>query len=89
MKTDYKVGDDCWIYMGRHNGKMTKGKILMKLDLSEFNYCVPGHFLIEIKTHIDPILEVRDPFSMSPAENEPIGLWAMARDRYKKSGAKL
>lgn len=89
MKTDYKVGDKCWIYLGDHKGKMTKGKILQKLDLSEHGYCLPGYYVIEIKTHIDPILEIRDPFSMSPSKDEPIGLWAMARDRYRKSGAKL
>lgn len=63
---DYKVGDDAWIFVGAHQGEMSKGKVLAILDgLPGWSY---RHYVIEIPTHIEPLLEIRSSMAMRPTD---------------------
>lgn len=74
MKTlEFKEGDDCWIAMG--GGKLHKGKVLEVLDLSRHGWVNHKHYVVEIPTSIDPVLEIRDGLTMSDAEDAPLGMW--------------
>jgi hypothetical protein len=82
MKTEYVKGDDVWIHLGVVPGKLSKGKVLEVLDLSEHGYGFK-HYVIEIETHIDPVLEIREPMTMSEDEKGPIGLFRSMAERWK------
>lgn len=53
---EYNVGDDVGIHIG--SGRLSKGKVVHKFSLA--GWLFPYHYVIEVPTHIDPILEVRD-----------------------------
>ena len=76
MKTDWKKGDTCYIAMG--GSKLSKGKILEVLDLSEHGYTYLN-YLIEIPTHIEEILEVRQAYTMAEFEDGPLGIFMSLR----------
>jgi hypothetical protein len=67
---DLDVGDDCWCYVGNHKGKKSKGTIIAIVRLP--GYAKP-HYIVEIPTSVDPLLEVRDGFSISDSEKKHIG----------------
>lgn len=67
---DLKVGDTCWCYIGNHKGKMTKGTVVHILELDGWAF---KNYVIEIPTAIDPLLEVRGPWSVSEHPRKPIG----------------
>lgn len=68
---EFELRDIAWIYIGNHDGRLTRGTVVHIFQLS----WGPCQYVIEVDTHIDPILEVRDGFAMSDAEDKPIGLW--------------
>lgn len=84
MKTEYAKGDPVWIH-GIESGKLTKGKVLQKLDLSEHGYTF-DNYLIEIDTSVDPLLEVRCIMTMSEDEKGPIGLFRKLAEEIKNEG---
>ena len=61
QNTIFKVGDKVWIFLDNHQGKRTKGKVLMILDIPGW-FCF--NYLIEISTDIEPLLQVRSVSSM-------------------------
>lgn len=63
MKDDYKIGDEVGIFIGGHQGERTKGTVVYLLDLPDWMF---RNYVVEIPTHIDPLLEVRSAFSMRP-----------------------
>jgi hypothetical protein len=71
----YKVGQPVWFFHGNHQGVMTEGWVVheFKLDGQQL-------YVIEYDTGIDPCYEVRDWHSMSPAADQPIGLWKTIRN---------
>jgi hypothetical protein len=69
---ELKKGDDAWIFMSNHSGELSKGRVLEVLDLSEHGF-TGEHYLIEIPTGIEPVLEVRDGFTVSDSADKPIG----------------
>ena len=72
-KKNYKVGDTVWIYgIGRSNTKPTQGKVVKVLDLTDVGYA-DTQYVIEIPTHIEPLLEVRSWHNMSQDEKGPVG----------------
>lgn len=83
MKSEYKSGDDVWI-AGIENGKLTKGKVLERLDLSKHGYTF-DNYLIEIDTHVDPLLEVRCIFTMSEDEKGPLGIFRKVAEEVKNA----
>jgi len=73
-KKEYVIGDTVWIYgINRSNVKPTKGKIIKVVDLSEAGYSVGDHYIIEVPTHIEPVLEIRTWHNISQDEKGPVG----------------
>jgi hypothetical protein len=61
MKNDYQIGDRVGIYVGNHQGELSEGTVVAFLDLPGWGF---RNYVIEVPTHIDPLLEVRCCFSM-------------------------
>lgn len=73
-KKSYKVGDPVWIYgINRSNVKPTQGKVIKVVDLSDSGYSTGDHYVIEIPTHIEPLLEIRTWHNISQDEKGPVG----------------
>ena len=74
VKKSYTVGDTVWIYgINRSNVKPVEGKVIKVVDLSDAGYHTGPHYIIEIPTHIDPLLEIRTWHDISQDEKGPIG----------------
>lgn len=74
IKKEYSVGDEVWIYgINRSNTKPAKGKVIKIVDLSDAGYAIGPFYIIEIPTHIDPLLEIRSWESISQDEKGPVG----------------
>lgn len=74
IKRSYEVGDTVWIYgVNRSNIKSTQGKIIKIVDLSDAGYSTGNHYIIEIPTHIEPLLEIRTWHNISQDEKGPVG----------------
>ena len=80
MKIKYAKGDDVWIHLGYEPGKLSKGKVLEVLDLSEHGYSFLN-YLIEISTSIEPLLEVRNAMTISEDEKGPVGLFRQLKEK--------
>ena len=72
-KKEYAIGDDVWIYGIGLKNKLTKGKVIKIVDLSDQGWTVGPHYIIEIPTHIDPLLELRTWENMSQDDKGPVG----------------
>ena len=76
MKKEYNIKDTVWIHIGER--KLTQGRVVEIIDLEHLD---EGHdkdrelYVIEIKTGIDDIYEVRDFDQISPDEDGPIALF--------------
>jgi hypothetical protein len=74
VKKKYAIGDTVWIYgINRSNTKPVQGRIIKLVDLSEAGYSVGDHYIIEVPTHIEPILEIRTWHNISQDEKGPVG----------------
>ena len=74
VKKKYNIGDNVWIYgINRNNTKPTQGKVIKIVDLSDAGYNIGEHYIIEVPTHIDPLLEIRTWHNISQDEKGPIG----------------
>jgi hypothetical protein len=74
VKTKYNLGDTVWIYgINRSNVKPAQGKVIKILDLSDSGYTAGPHYVIEIPSHIESLLEIRTWENMSQDELGPVG----------------
>lgn len=74
VKKKYNIGDSVWIYgINRSNIKPTKGKVIQILDLGNAGYTDGPHYVVEIPTHIESLLEIRTWENMSQDERGPVG----------------
>ena len=74
VKKKYSIGDPVWIYgINRSNVKPTKGKVIQVLDLGSAGYTDGPHYVVEIPTHIESLLEIRTWENMSQDEKGPVG----------------
>jgi hypothetical protein len=74
VKKKYAVGDTVWIYgINRSNIKPAQGKVIKIVDLSDAGYSIDNHYIIEIPSHIEPLLEVRSWHNISQDEKGPVG----------------
>lgn len=64
------VGDTAYYFASGHKGELSKGTVVHVFELYR-----RAHYVIEIPTHIDPVLEIRCSLSVSDAPDKPIGLW--------------
>ena len=72
IKKEYKIGDDVWIYGVSTSNKITKGKVITSIDLSPQGY-QELHYIIEVPSHIEPLLEIRTWHTMSQDDRGPVG----------------
>jgi hypothetical protein len=73
-KTSYEVGETVWIAgVSRNNARLTKGKIIKVLDLSTEGFTAGPHYIVEIPTHIESLLEIRTWGTISEDERGPVG----------------
>ena len=76
MKKEYNIKDKVWIHLGEP--KLVEGRVVEIIDLAHLK---EGHnpdlelYVIEIKTGIDDIYEVRTFDQISPDAKGPIGLF--------------
>lgn len=76
MKKEYKIKDTVWIHLGER--KLVEGRVVEIIDLEHLK---EGHsadrelYIIEIKTGIDDVYEVRDFDQISPDAGGPINLF--------------
>jgi hypothetical protein len=80
QQIDLKVGDTCWIHGVGSSGNFTKGTVISIVNLPNYGF---QHYIIEIPTHIDPILEIRDPFTVSDHPDKPIGCFRRSEETLK------
>jgi len=74
VKKKYNIGDPVWIYgITRSNVKPTKGKVIQILDLGNAGYTDGPHYVVEIPTHIESLLEIRTWENMSQDDRGPVG----------------
>ena len=57
----YEIGEACHVWVDGHQGETMEGKVVAVLDLPGWSF---PNYVIEIETHIDPVLEVRSGFMM-------------------------
>lgn len=72
------VGDTVWIHGIETRGgenKLTQGKVVHIFRPEGYSM---DQYVVEIPTHIDPLLEVRDGFTVSDAADKPIGIYRRA-----------
>ena len=72
-KKEYSVGDTVWIYGGGPKNKLIKGKVIKTVDLRDQGWAIGPHYIIEIPTHIDPLLEIRTWDTISQDDRGPVG----------------
>jgi hypothetical protein len=73
VKTEYAVGDTVWIYgISRSNTKPTAGKVIKALSLADSGKS-GTHYIIEVQTHIDLLLEIRTWETISQDDRGPVG----------------
>jgi hypothetical protein len=81
MKKEYNIKDKVWIHLGER--KLVEGRVVEIIDLVHLK---EGHspdrelYIIELKTGIDDIYEVRDYDQISPDAKGPINLFRRTKD---------
>lgn len=74
VKKNYENGDSVWIYgISQSNTRPVKGKVIKRFNLVDCGYNDEPHYLIEVPTEIEPLLEVRTWHNMSQDEKGPVG----------------
>lgn len=86
MKTEYKIKDRVWIHLGER--RLIEGRVV---EIIDFEHLKEGHskdleyYIIEIKTGIDDIYEVRSYSQISSTEQGPINLFKNVADLIKNN----
>lgn len=66
-----KVGDTVWIH-----GVVSEGNPLWPAKVEHvFHLYGMEQYVVSVETHVEPVLHVRDGFSISDDPNKPIGLF--------------
>lgn len=76
----FNIGDDAWIHTGGKNNPLVRGKVVHIFSLPGWAY--RHHYVVEIDTPVDPMLYVRDDFSMSDDANKPVGFWRVVKEAH-------
>lgn len=81
MKKEYNIKDKVWIHIGER--KLVEGRVV---EIIDFEHLGEGHspdnefYIIELKTGIDDIYEVRHFDQISPDAKGPINLFRKIKD---------
>lgn len=81
MKKEYNIKDQVWIHIGERN--LVEGRIVEIIDLEHLGEGhSPDHelYIIELKTGIDDVYEVRSWEQISPDSKGPINLFRKIKD---------
>jgi hypothetical protein len=71
VKKKYNVGDTVWIYgIQRDNVKSTQGTVVKAFTIEGYNEV---HYVVEIPTEIEPLLEIRTWQTISQTADGPVG----------------
>jgi hypothetical protein len=71
VKKSYNVGDTVWIYgINRSNTKPVQGKVIKIVELDGYTDI---HYIVEVPTHIESLLEIRTWHNMSQDQKGPVG----------------
>ena len=74
VKKKYAVGDTVWIYgISRDNNKSVQGIVIKVFTIDYDNYNKEPHYLIEVPTEIEPLLEVRTWHTISQTKDGHVG----------------
>lgn len=88
IKKEYKAGDEVWIHGITSSNKLTKGKVISSVDLSSQGY-LELQYIIEIPTHIEPLLEIRTWQTMSQDDRGPVGSLRDLKDLLSSDNKKI
>jgi hypothetical protein len=72
MILTFDKGDTVWFYSEQKHREYTEGKVVAILNLAGWGFC---HYVIEVETSIDPVLYIRDGFTLSNDKNKPLGMY--------------
>ncbi len=61
MRAPYEIGDKCWIAISGLDER-TEGRVVHKFTL--LGWYDPIHYVIEIETELDPLMECRQAITM-------------------------
>lgn len=74
VKKSYNVGETVWVYgINRSNARPTAGTVIKVIDLSDVGVFPEEQYIIEIPTHIEPLLEIRSWQTISQDPQGPVG----------------
>jgi hypothetical protein len=74
VKKKYNVGDTVWIYgISRDNIKSTQGTVIKRFTIDYGSYNNEPHYLIEVPTEIESLLEVRTWHTISQTKDGHVG----------------
>lgn len=85
VKKRYSVGDTVWIYgITKNNVKSTQGIVIKIFTIDYGNYNKEPHYLVEVPTEIEPLLEVRTWHTISQTKDGHVG---SVRDAFSDADA--
>jgi len=85
VKKKYFVGDTVWIYgITKNNVKSTQGIVIKIFTIDYGNYNKEPHYLVEVPTEIEPLLEVRTWHTISQTKDGHVG---SVRDAFSDADA--
>jgi hypothetical protein len=74
VKKRYAVGDTVWVYgINRLDNKSVQGTVIKVFTIDYGNYNKEPHYLVEIPTEIEPLLEVRTWHTISQTKDGHVG----------------
>lgn len=74
IKKHYKLGDTVWIYgIDRAGDQLRSGTIIKSFHIDHDSHRDIEHYVIEVPTDIEPILEIRTWKTISQDNNGPVG----------------
>jgi len=86
MKTEYNIKDQVWIHLGER--KLIEGRVVEIINLEHLNDGHPKNgelYIIEIKTGIDDVYEVRTFDQISSTARGPINIFKNIEDFTKNN----
>jgi hypothetical protein len=90
MKKEYNIKDQVWIAMGER--RLVEGRVVEIIDLAHLN---EGHdpnrelYIVEVKTGIDDIYEVRTWEQMSSTASGPLNMFKHIREEMQRNNRYL
>jgi hypothetical protein len=90
MKEEYKIKDQVWIAMGER--RLVEGRVVEIIDLAHLNEDHDPNrelYIIEVKTGIDDIYEVRTWEQISSTEQGPLNMFKKNRKEMQRNNRYL